>query len=81
MAQVDVKTLRLIHATERVVLPLIGDGVNAGDQVAMMGNFGINNASATESWVTDGSWCPKTGNRGELQLARVQWNVPNRLVT
>ena len=81
VAQVDVKTLRLIHATERVVLPLIGDGVNAGDQVAMMGNFGINNASATESWVTDGSWCPKAGNRGELQLARVQWNVPNRLVT
>lgn len=79
VAQVDVKTLRLIRATERVVLPLAGDGVNAGDLVPMMGNFGINNASATESWVTDGSWCPKAGNRGELQLARIQWSLPNRL--
>jgi hypothetical protein len=45
-----------------------------------MGNFGICHASAEESWVTDGSWCPKT-NRGELQLARVKWNRRNRLAT
>jgi hypothetical protein len=81
VAEVDTKTLRLVRATERVVLPLIGDGVNAGDQVPMMGNFGVNNAGETESWVTDGSWCPKAGNRGELQLARIKWSQPNRLAT
>jgi hypothetical protein len=80
VAQVDTKTMRLIRATERVVLPLVGDGVNKADLVPMMGNFGIANVSATESWVTDGSWCPKVGNAGELQLARVTWARPNALV-
>ena len=80
VAQVDPKTLRLIRATERVVLPLIGDGVNQADLVPMMGNFGIANVSPNESWVTDGSWCPKAGNSGELQLARVRWSKANRLV-
>jgi hypothetical protein len=80
VAQVDPKTLRLMRATERVVLPLIGDGVNHGDLVPMMGNFGVANVSPNESWVTDGSWCPKAGNTGELQLARITWSRPNRLV-
>jgi hypothetical protein len=79
VAQVDPKTLRLIRATERVVLPLVGDGVNAADLVAFNGNFGICNTSSTESWVTDGSWCPKT-NTGELNLARVKWRKANALV-
>ena len=43
VAQVDPKTLRLIRATERVVLPLVGDGVNNADHVPMMGNFGVCN--------------------------------------
>jgi len=81
VAQVDPKTLRLIRATERVVLPLIGDGVEKADLVPMMGNFGVANASSGESWVTDGSWCPKAGNSGELQLARIRWSKPNRLVS
>jgi len=80
VAQVDIKTLRLIRATERVVLPLVGDGVNDGDHVPMMGNFGIANITLNESWVTDGSWCPKAGNAGELQIARVKWSKPNALV-
>ncbi|MEI9895741.1 MAG: sialidase family protein [Chthoniobacter sp.] len=80
VAQVDTKTMRLIRATERVVLPLVGDGINQADLVPMMGNFGIANVSANESWVTDGSWCPKAGNSGELQLARIQWSKANRLL-
>ena len=79
VAQVDPKTLRLIRATERVVLPLIGDGVNAADLVAFNGNFGVCNTSPGESWITDGSWCPKT-NTGELNLARVKWRKANGLV-
>jgi hypothetical protein len=80
VSQVDPKTLRLIRSTERVVLPIVGDGVNHGDLVLMMGNFGVANVSPGESWVTDGSWCPKAGNAGELQLARIRWNRPNGLV-
>jgi hypothetical protein len=80
VAQVDTTTLRLMRATERVVLPLVGDGVNQADLVPMMGNFGVCNSSPDESWVTDGSWCPKAGNSGELQLARIHWSKPNSLV-
>ncbi len=79
VAQVDTKTLRLVRSTERVVLPLVGDGVNDGEHVPLMGNFGINNASPDESWVTVGSWCPKDMSRSELLLARIRWAVPNAL--
>lgn len=79
MAQVDTSTLRLIRSTERTVLPLIGDGINGADKVAFYGNFGVMNASAEESWITDGSWCPKDNNRGDVHLARVQWAKPNQL--
>ena len=80
MAQVDPETLRLMRKTERIVLPLVGDGVKAPEQVPLMGNFGIVNASPNESWVTDGSWCPKDKTLGELQLARITWSRPNALV-
>lgn len=80
VAQVDTKTLRLIRGTERVVLPLVGDGVNNAKQVAFMGNFGVNsNVSADDAWVTDGSWCPGDASKGELQLARVKWTKKNGL--
>src|SRR6187200_3206780 len=80
VAQVDSKTLRLMRSTERIVLPLVGDGVNDAKQVAFMGNFGVCNASADESWVTDGAWCTGNASKGELQLARVKWIGRNALV-
>src|SRR5690606_29188367 len=58
-AQVDPHTLTLIRETERVVLPLAGDGVNAPDDVPLMGNFHVNTATADEAWVTVGSWLPR----------------------
>lgn len=79
MAQVDLKSLRLIRATERVVLPLVGDGVNDANKVAIMGNFNITPASPTESWVTVGEWQPRNKIRGDLLMARIHWAVPNRL--
>jgi len=79
MAQVDVNTLRLRRATERVVLPLVGDGVNDPDRVALMGNFHPLNVNATESWVTVGEWQPKNGIRGDLLLACIRWTKPNKL--
>ncbi len=79
MARVDTRSLRLVRETEQVVLPLVGDGVNDTDRVALMGNFHTTNASAKESWVTVGEWQPRNGIRGDLLLARIRWNRPNRL--
>lgn len=79
MAQVDPKTLRLLRDTERIVLPLVGDGVNAPDDVAYSGNFHPVNVSPDESWVTDGEMLPKRGYRGDLLLSRIRWARPNRL--
>jgi len=80
MAQVDTKTLRLRRDTERVVLPLVGDGVKDPDRVAIMGNFHPINVSADESWVTVGEWQPKNGIKGDLLLARIRWTNPNKLI-
>jgi hypothetical protein len=80
MAQVDSEKLCLRRDTEQIVLPLVGDGVNAPDDVAYSGNFHPVNASAGESWVTDGEMLPKRGYRGDLLLARIRWSKPNRLV-
>ena len=80
MAQVDPRTLRLIRATERTVLPLVGDGVKDPNRVAIMGNFHPNNVTPDESWVTVGEWQPKNGINGDLLLARIRWTKPNRLV-
>ncbi|MBE7495075.1 MAG: exo-alpha-sialidase [Verrucomicrobiaceae bacterium] len=80
MAQVDLQTLRLIRATERVVLPLVGDGVNAAAEVPLMGNFQTTNITPDESWVTDGEMTPKHGYRGDLVLGRIRWSRPNSLL-
>jgi hypothetical protein len=79
ISEVDTKSLKLRRSTERILLPLVGNGVNRAESVPMMGNFGVAHISAGESWVTDGSWCPKAGNSGELQIARVRWRLPNRM--
>jgi hypothetical protein len=81
MAQVDLKTLRLIRETEHVVLPLIGDGVNAADEVPLMGNFQTLNVSADESWVTDGEMTPKHGFKGDLVLGKIRWSRKNGLAS
>jgi hypothetical protein len=73
MARVDAESLRLVRATERIVLPLVGDGVNAPNEVPIMGNFHVTNVSPVESWVTVGSWRPKGGLRGDLLMARIRW--------
>lgn len=79
VAQVDPDRRCLIRSTERVVLPLVGDGINDPDQVALMGNFNVTNVSPGESWVTVGEWIPRGGYRGNVLLARIRWSRPNRL--
>jgi len=49
------------------------------DRVAIMGNFHPVNVNPDESWVTVGEWQPKNGIRGDLLLARIRWNKPNKL--
>ena len=79
IARVDPEKLHLIGATERVVLPLVGDGVNDPDKVALMGNFHTVNVNPGESWVTVGEWMPRGGARGDLLLSRIKWSRPNQL--
>ena len=78
LAQVDPIRLCLLRDTERVVLPMVGDGVNTPDEVALMGNFHVSNVNADQSWVTVGEWLPRKGARGNLLLARIAWSKPNR---
>lgn len=80
VAEVDRDTLRLVRSSERVVLPLKGDGVNGPAHVARMGNFHTTAASPGESWVTVGETLPADGWRGDTLLARIRWSRPNRLV-
>lgn len=79
LAQVDTNTRCLIKSTERIVLPLVGDGVNNPNKVALMGNFDVTNVSPDESWITAGEWMPRNGYRGNVLLARVHWSKPNQL--
>jgi hypothetical protein len=81
VAQMDVKNRCLMRATERVVLPLLGDGRASGDLVARMGNFHTTAVSPDESWVTAGESRPHDGWRGDTLLARVRWEKPNALAT
>lgn len=79
LAQVDLEKRCLIKSTERVALPLVGDGVKSPNQVALMGNFNVTHVSPEESWITVGEWMPRAGYRGDVLLARVYWSKPNRL--
>ncbi|WP_417847226.1 sialidase family protein [Thalassoglobus sp.] len=79
LAQVDVEKKCLIKSTEQVVLPIVGDGVNDPDKVALMGNFNITHASPDEAWVTVGEWMPRDGYKGDVLLARIKWAKPNKL--
>ncbi len=79
-ARVDPDTLCLLRESERIVVPLIGDGINGPDDVALMGNFHVTNVTPQESWVTVGEWMPKREARGDTRLARIIWAKPNQLV-
>lgn len=73
VAQVDTKKLTLIRETEQVVFPLIGDGVNNPDGVALMGNFHTTAVTPRESFVTVGENLSKRGYQGDTLLARIRW--------
>lgn len=72
-ARFEPAKMALIRVTERVVFPLIGDGIGGADHVARMGNFHTNPVTGGESWVTVGETLPNGGWRGDTLLARVRW--------
>jgi hypothetical protein len=80
ISEVDTEKRCLIRASERVVFPLIGDGVHHAEHVARMGNFHTVNASQKESWITVGETLPNDGWKGNTLLGRVRWSRNNELV-
>lgn len=75
MARVDTSTLRVIRASEKVIIPERG---------GEFGNFGANAATPAESWVTvgEGVWdddARKRGAKGTVFIAHIEWSRPNQL--
>jgi len=77
IAQVDPDTLRVIRRTERVLLP---------EEGACLGNFGVTDVSANETWVTVGENLDRRGRRwkqhspARVLVARIRWAKPNRMM-
>lgn len=81
IARVDPKTLRVIRKTEQVLVPERG---------ARLGNFGVTEVNANESWVTVTEWMQTWGpnfvmkpdnpygSDNTLYAARIVWKQPNR---
>ncbi|MDG2384103.1 MAG: sialidase family protein [Pirellulaceae bacterium] len=78
IAQVDTKSYCLKRSTEQIVLPIVGDGINQPDKVALMGNFNVTNVNSRESWITVGEMMPRNGYLGDVLLARIRWTKPNK---
>ncbi len=74
IAAVEAKTLRLIRATERIVLPM---DTSDPAHVTRMGNFHPLTVSPYESWVTTGEERPADDWKGDVLLARIRWSKPN----
>jgi len=80
VAKVEADKLCLIRDSEKVVFPLIGDGVNDPNHVARMGNFHVVNASRYESWITVGESLPHENWKGNTLLGRIFWSRANELI-
>ena len=78
MAEVDQKRLVVIRATERILVPERG---------ARLGNFGVTDISANETWVTVAEWMQtwgpnfimpvdnKYGSNNSVYVAHIFWNA------
>lgn len=80
MARVDDNRLCLIRASERIAIPLEGDGVRDGKGVEHLGNFHTNPVSPQESLISVGTMITARGYAGTVRLARIRWSRPNRLI-
>ncbi len=78
LAEVDPKRLCLIRATERIVMPLYGDGIHRGNEVEHLGNFHVTHISPDESLITTGTVIP-ANFRGAIRFSRLRWSRPDSL--
>lgn len=81
MAQVDPQTLRVVRATEQILIPERG---------ARFGNFGVTEVNENETWVTESEWMqtwpPKViippdnpyQADNKVYAARILWTKPNQ---
>ena len=77
MALIDQRTMRLIRSTERVVFPLLGDGINNPTMVPHYGNFHTMTLNRDQSLILAGEVIPANFH-GDLLMARIWWAKPNR---
>jgi hypothetical protein len=81
IARVDPETLRVVRASEQIVVPERG---------ARLGNFGVTEVSPEESWVTVTEWMQgpgpnyhdpapliARGANNRVWVAKLKWNRPN----
>lgn len=78
LARVDTAKGCLVRASERVAIPLAGDGVKAGNRVPTMGNFHVVSPTPAETWITVGECLPSAGWKGDTLLCRILWTKPNQ---
>jgi hypothetical protein len=81
IAEVNPPTLRVVRATERILIPEKG---------ARYGNFGVCEVSENETWVVETEWMQrppeervipvdnKWGANARVYAARILWEKPNR---
>ena len=76
IAQVDPDRLHVIRSTERILV---------AERGARLGNFGVTDVSANETWVTVTEWMQpvgveKHGSDNTIWVAKIKWEKPNQLV-
>ncbi|MCG3147302.1 MAG: hypothetical protein PCFJNLEI_00741 [Verrucomicrobiae bacterium] len=78
-ADVDLRTLRLCRATERIIIP--DHSVSPGLGSLPMGNFWVWPITPFESYITVAEW-PRDGQarNGDIWLTKVYWKRPNRMI-
>lgn len=82
IARVDPETLRVVRASEQILVPEHG---------ARLGNFGVTEVNENETWVTVTEWMQAPGPRffdpapliargadNRVWVAKVKWTIPNR---
>ena len=79
MARFDAASRALLRSTERIVVPMSGDGVNDPAHTARLGNFHVVNVSPRESLVSVGENIPDFAYEGRVLQARIRWARPNAL--
>ena len=75
IARVDPQQLQVIRSSEQVLI---------AERGARLGNFGVVDVSADETWVTAAEWMQprgveKHGSDNSVFVARLQWSQPNAL--